>query len=132
MKNNGDDKSDSSSIFAFCCRKLIAKRIPILAFSHPCWNEVMGMVETELNFDWSVAKTTIALTSRPKSRVIQNSSHSSWNSSRSFNELFQREVICARARSDPRNLTPSEFTRTKISATSSYPMSLGRICMLYV
>ena len=49
----------------------------------------------------------------------------------SAKDACHRDVICANARSEPRSLIPKEFTRTKISATSSYESDLSRTCITY-
>ena len=117
--NIGDDSSDSSSMPALVRRKLMAKRSPSLASSQPSFSLSTGVAATLRNRHCCVANTTMARTSWPRSIVNQLCSHSSWKASSSLSRFGQREVICASARSEDRSFAPSEFTRTKISVTSS-------------
>lgn len=131
MTSRGEDSSDSSSMPAFARRKLIANRRPSLAFSHDASMEATVIPATVRNRLWPVANTTSVRTSKPGSKVNHTFSHSSAKSSNLSSAPGHRAVICAMARSDPRSFIPSELTRTKISATSSYERSRSKRCMTY-
>lgn len=64
---------------------------------------------------------------RPRSRSKPTLAHCSWKIWNVFSAPRHFAVIWASARSELRSFAPSEFTRTKISVTSSYDSVRSRM-----
>ena len=65
------------------------------------------------------------------SRSKPTVAHLAWNAWNSLSAPRHLAVICASARSELRSFEPSEFTRTKISVTSSYCIDRSSTSMRY-